>query len=78
MQIGIAGMADPIGDGKEHYKKSSGSAPRILNLIPVVMPCGRDQDHDMRYHKRKSKFGLGTGGGPGLPKNTAFFFSDSE
>ena len=37
------------------------------------MPRGRDLDHDVRYHKRKSKFGLGTGGGPGLPKNTAFF-----
>ena len=58
-QIGIAGKTDPIGDGKEHYKKSSGSAPRILNLIPVVMPRGRDQDHDVRYHKRKSKFGVG-------------------
>jgi hypothetical protein len=71
-------MADSIGDGKEHQKKSSGSAPRILNLIPIVMPRGRDRDHDVRNHKRKSKFGVGNRRMTRSPEEHGVLISDSE
>jgi len=43
-----------------------------------VMPRGRDRDHDVRNHKRKSKFGVGNRRMTRSPEEHGVLISDSE